>query len=286
MARKQKAKGFNRFLDLIGLVDTDNGREDDFDADFDTSRVRGRSGSKSAQNLNDDFSDEPRMARAQSRRDRTSASNQAPSGSNSRFDAEEGWGEASARPEYSSRTQQRTQNSARSSRYGSEQRYGTGSHAQRSSRYEAPSTNEDSYYRSGSYESSYRSGAQYGSYGSSSRRADESAYSAASVPERSSQQYGAAGNQRHQTVIFKLHSVDECRGVILALIDKKSVLLNLDELDSLQAQRTLDTMSGATFAIGATLSRASDRTWLITPSTVDVADSQVDTSASYGGRYM
>ena len=74
----------------------------------------------------------------------------------------------------------------------------------------------------------------------------------------------------------------------MALIEKKSVLLNLDELDSLQAQRTLDTMSGATFAIGARLSRASDRTWLITPSTVDVNDKQNDSvgeGAKYSGRY-
>ena len=48
----------------------------------------------------------------------------------------------------------------------------------------------------------------------------------------------------------------------------------------------MDTMSGATFAIGATLSRASDRTWLITPSTVEVADSQAEAGGSYGGRYM
>ena len=43
-----------------------------------------------------------------------------------------------------------------------------------------------------------------------------------------------------------------------------------------QAQRALDTMSGATYAIGATLSRASDRTWLITPSNVEVERSSMD----------
>ena len=34
MARKQKSKGFNKFLDLIGLVDTDT-QEADFDGEYD-----------------------------------------------------------------------------------------------------------------------------------------------------------------------------------------------------------------------------------------------------------
>ena len=295
MARKQKAKGFNKFLDFIGLVDTDNTRDDDFDAEYDNSRSsRGRAASKNI-NLDDEFADEPRMTRAQPRRERTASSANSAVGNNNRFDADEGWDTAASRPEYGARNQQRAQGTSRpsSGRYGSEQRYGnTAAQSGRTStRYENTQSKEDgSYYRSNSYEStgsyqtgSYRTGSSYGAYGASGRRNEEPSYGTPSAtPERA--QYG--GYQRHQTVIFKLHSVDECRGVILALIEKKSVLLNLDELDSLQAQRTLDTMSGATFAIGATLSRASDRTWLITPSTVEVADSQAEAGGSYGGRYM
>lgn len=297
MARKQKAKVFNKFLDLIGIVDTaDNNQDDDFDADFDTIRPRGRTAAKNS-SYDSEFDDEPRMTRVQTRRERPTA--HPSSSANDYFDADEGWGETvSSRPEYGARTQQRAQSKARPSanRYGSEQRSGANSASRNSGRYENTPSGDDYYRGSSSYQNgdyqqtSYRSNASsYAGYGATSRRYEfESSYGAAPIQEQYSAGRGTSGQQRHQTVIFKLRSVDECKGVILALIEKKSVLLNLDDLDSLQAQRTLDTMSGATFAIGARLSRASDRTWLITPSTVEVADSQAENTGSYGStsRYM
>lgn len=294
MARKQKASVFNKFLDLIGIVDTaeDEQQGDAFDEDFDTTgRSSGRNGGsvKNAR-FNDEFDNEPRMSRVQNKR---TASSGESGRSSAHFDADEGWGDNAGRPEYGARTQQRAQSKTRpaSSRYGSEQRPGANA-GSRNSRFET-SDYDGGYYKSNnSYQEyqpgSYRQGSSaYGSYGSNSRsRYDaDAAYGYASEQKEMD---ASAHQQRHQTVIFKLHSVDECKGVIMALIEKKSVLLNLDELDSLQAQRTLDTMSGATFAIGARLSRASDRTWLITPSTVDVNDKQNDSvgeGAKYSGRY-
>ena len=290
MARKQKASVFNKFLDLIGIVDTaeDERQEDGFEDDFDTGRTSGRSGSTKNARFNDEFDNEPRMSRVQNKRPAAGDSSRS-----SRFDAEEGWGESAGRPEYGARNQQRAQNKARpaSNRYGSEQRTGMNA-GSRSNRYEN-TEHDGGYYKSGnSYQDyqpgSYRqSSSAYSSYGSNARgRYEADGYGSYSSDQK--EMDVSANLQRHQTVIFKLHSVDECKGVIMALIEKKSVLLNLDELDSLQAQRTLDTMSGATFAIGARLSRASDRTWLITPSTVEVNDKQNDAAnegAKYGGRY-
>ena len=293
MARKQqKSKGFNKFLDLIGLVNEDNDMDSDFDGDFDPGRGRGRS----AKNINveDEFADEPRMSRVQPRRDRAQAASSA--AANDRFDADEGWNTGTAgRPQYGARTQQRAQSSARTSaRYGSEQRFGGASsqNARTNSRFEgAQARDNGGFGRAASAYGGYQSSQQrtnanaggYDAYGSSyyGGYEAENAYGGAKQ-----EQPARGGYQRHQTIIFKLRSVDGCKDVIKALIDKKSVLLNLDELDTLQTQRTIDTMCGATYAIGATLSRASDRTWLITPSTVDVADSQPDTDSSYGGRYI
>ena len=87
--------------------------------------------------------------------------------------------------------------------------------------------------------------------------------------------------QRHQTVIFTLRMVDECKDVIVALVDRKSVLLNLEKLDAVSAQRVVDMMAGATFAIDAGMSSAGNRTWLITPSTVDVERSSSDDRGRY-----
>ncbi len=292
MARKQKASVFNKFLDLIGIVDTneDDPQTDTYEDDFDTGRSNSRANAKNSR-FNDEFENEPKMSRAQNRRSGTASANSSRNSSaDNRFDADEGWGESSSRPEYGARNQQRAQSKARpSARYANDQR-SSNPGGRTSGRYETGAESEG-YYKGGYQEyqqNSYRSNSAYGSaYGTNSRRYESDAACGYASEQKEADM--TAGQQRHQTVIFKLHSVDECKGVIMALIEKKSVLLNLDELDSLQAQRTLDTMSGATFAIGARLSRASDRTWLITPSTVDVNDKQNDTAAnsgaSYGSRY-
>lgn len=289
MARKQKASVFNKFLDLIGIVDTteDEQQNDAFEDDFDTGRPSGRNPGVKNARFNDEFDNEPQMSRVHNKRSASGDSSHS-----NRFDADEGWGGSARRPEYGTRNQQHAQTKARpaSNRYGSEQRPGTNT-GSKSNRYEN-AEHDSAYYKGSSYQEyqpgSYRqSGSAYGSYGSNFRsRYEADGYGG--YPSESKEMDASSNQQRHQTVIFKLHSVDECKGVIMALIEKKSVLLNLDELDSMQAQRTLDTMSGATFAIGARLSRASDRTWLITPSTVEVNDKQNDASnesAKYGGRY-
>jgi FtsZ-interacting cell division protein YlmF len=76
---------------------------------------------------------------------------------------------------------------------------------------------------------------------------------------------------RPQTVIYYLRTLEECRDVITDLIDNKTVLLNLEEMDESTIQRGIDTLCGAAFALGATLRKASDKTYLIAPNNVDVA---------------
>lgn len=78
-------------------------------------------------------------------------------------------------------------------------------------------------------------------------------------------------DSRHQTVIYYLHTLEECRDVITDLIDNKTVLLNLEEMDEKTIQRGIDTLCGAAFALNATLRKASDKTYLIAPNNVEVA---------------
>jgi FtsZ-interacting cell division protein YlmF len=78
-------------------------------------------------------------------------------------------------------------------------------------------------------------------------------------------------DSRHQTVIYYLHTLEECRDVISDLIDNKTVLLNLEEMEEKTIQRGIDTLCGAAFALGATLRKASDKTYLIAPNNVEVA---------------
>ncbi len=72
-------------------------------------------------------------------------------------------------------------------------------------------------------------------------------------------------------VIYYLRTLEECRDVITDLIDNKTVLLNLEEMDESTIQQGIDTLCGAAFALGATLRKASDKTYLIAPNNVDVA---------------
>ena len=51
----------------------------------------------------------------------------------------------------------------------------------------------------------------------------------------------------------------------------ETVLLNLEDMDERVVQRGIDTLCGAAFALGATLRKASDKTYLIAPKSVEVA---------------
>ena len=75
---------------------------------------------------------------------------------------------------------------------------------------------------------------------------------------------------RQRTVMFSLHSLEDCCDVIDNLILSNTVVLTMDELDARLMQRAVDTLSGAVFALHATIRKASDRTYLIAPSNVEV----------------
>lgn len=97
-------------------------------------------------------------------------------------------------------------------------------------------------------------------------------------PEPAPQQRDIAPRQapvgQSQTVIYYLHSLEECRDVISDLLDNKTVLLNLEDMDERQIQRGIDTLCGAAFALDATVRKASDKTYLIAPNSVRVANNE------------
>lgn len=79
-------------------------------------------------------------------------------------------------------------------------------------------------------------------------------------------------NGAARTVMFNLKSLEECSEVVDSLIANNIVVLMLDQLDDRMTQRAVDTLSGAAFALHATIRKASDRTYLIAPRTVEVND--------------
>lgn len=107
---------------------------------------------------------------------------------------------------------------------------------------------------------------------SASRR--ESA-SAARTTQRASQQMTTQVPDRNgsaRTIMFSITNLDQCGDVVKTLIENNIVLLMLDKMDLKLAQRVVDTLSGAAFALEATVCKASDNTYLIAPPTVQVAN--------------
>lgn len=75
---------------------------------------------------------------------------------------------------------------------------------------------------------------------------------------------------RSRTVMYSLHSLEDCCEVIDQLIANNTVVLTMDELDGRLLQRAVDTLSGAVFALHASIRKASDRTYLVAPMSVEI----------------
>ena len=157
-----------------------------------------------------------------------------------------------------------------------------------------PETGSRSRYDDSRYESRYDSrGARgYDDYRAPERRTesrfDDSGYSARAPrqPSRFSQpdpRYGGAVapqrapvpraprvSQRSRTVMYSLRSLEDCCEVIDQLIANNTVVLTMDELDGHLLQRAVDTLSGAVFALHASIRKASDKTYLVAPMSVEV----------------
>lgn len=78
------------------------------------------------------------------------------------------------------------------------------------------------------------------------------------------------GGSRQRTVMYSLRTLKDCCEVIDNLIENNTVVLTLDEMEPALMQRAVDTLSGAVFALRATIRKASDCTYLIAPMTVEV----------------
>jgi cell division inhibitor SepF len=76
-----------------------------------------------------------------------------------------------------------------------------------------------------------------------------------------SRMWGARG----EVLILEPTSFDEIPALVQALMDQKSVLLNLNAMADAQAQRIIDFMAGATFMIEGHQERIDDFVFLFTP---------------------
>ncbi len=84
----------------------------------------------------------------------------------------------------------------------------------------------------------------------------------------------ARGSNKHSEIIVCVRGMDDCQEIINALLESKSVFINMEPMDDLLAQRVIDVLCGASFALRGTMAKISHRTYLLAPNSVDVVNSQ------------
>lgn len=77
-------------------------------------------------------------------------------------------------------------------------------------------------------------------------------------------------SSRQRTIMFSVRALEDCCDVIDNLLLNNTVLLNMEELDESAMQRCVDTLSGAVFALHATIRKISERTYVLAPMNVEV----------------
>ena len=107
------------------------------------------------------------------------------------------------------------------------------------------------------------------------------------TPMRPAAKHG--GNM--EVCVVKPTSVDDSREITETLLAGRTVILNLEGMDLEIAQRIIDFISGATFAINGNLQKISNYIFLVTPTNVDISGDLQDLlggsmeTASVRGRY-
>lgn len=90
-----------------------------------------------------------------------------------------------------------------------------------------------------------------------------------------------------EVCVIKPNNMDDSREITETLLSGRTVILNLEGLDLEDAQRIIDFISGAAFAIDGNLQKISNSTFLVTPAHVDISgDLQDLLGASLGAPAM
>ena len=99
---------------------------------------------------------------------------------------------------------------------------------------------------------------------------------------------GMPGRDRRQTemLVFEPRSFEEIPAVVLALKQRKSIILNLSLVDADTAQRCVDFVAGGAFAVDGHQQRIGETIFLFTPSSVHIhsySPTEVNGLDVYGG---
>lgn len=87
-----------------------------------------------------------------------------------------------------------------------------------------------------------------------------------------------AGSAALEMKIIKPEKYEESTNIADHLLERRTVVLNLEGISKEETRRILDFLTGTTYAIGGQIKRAANFTYVITPKNVDVS-AEIDTSS-------
>ncbi len=83
-----------------------------------------------------------------------------------------------------------------------------------------------------------------------------------------------ATRSKHSEIIVCVRTMEDCQEIINALLEGKSVFIKMEPLEDPRAQRIIDMLGGASFALRGTMAKISHRVYLLAPNNVDVVNNQ------------
>lgn len=92
----------------------------------------------------------------------------------------------------------------------------------------------------------------------------------AAEPQREESRERRHSGSAYRTVMYNVTKLNDCCDVIDSLLLNNTVLMNMESLDNETMQRCIDTLSGAVFALHATIKKVSERTYLAAPMDIQV----------------
>lgn len=83
--------------------------------------------------------------------------------------------------------------------------------------------------------------------------------------------HSTSQQSKYRMIVYQPVSYDDTQNIIDNLKSKKPVIVNLESLDQDVAQRTLDFMSGAVYAINGNIHKISRGIFVLAPTNVDIS---------------
>lgn len=99
-------------------------------------------------------------------------------------------------------------------------------------------------------------------------------------PARSSNVSVSTGSSIEMKVV-KPDSIESVTQIADQLLDRKTILLNLEDTNKETARRLIDFLNGVAYAISGNLKKVANCTYVITPSNVDVSGDQLKDSKDF-----